>query len=169
MCRAALGGAPMVVGGGGAGAMVQYAEVELTAMGGWPTFIGVGRAGLDVGREWANQMAEFWGMSSGDGDLCHAGQRTNWAERQNFTQGDTLGLLLDCAQGTLAYYKNGERLGVAAEGLTGELCWAAALHEKGGSLRLTAKLPPAGVYGRDWQRQHHIPFTWVGRGRRVGV
>ena len=37
-------------------------------------------------------------------------------------------LLLDCDAGTLAVKKNGKRLGVAATGLTGELCWAVALH-----------------------------------------
>ena len=45
---------------------------------------------------------------------------------------------------TLTYYKNGVRLGVVATGLTGQLCWAAALYSRGVSLRLTAKLPPAG-------------------------
>ena len=39
-------------------------------------------------------------------------------------------------------YQNGARRGVAAEGLTGELCWAAALGDTGDCLRLTAKSPP---------------------------
>ena len=38
-----------------------------------------------------------------------------------------VGLLLDCDAGTLTVKKNGKRLGVAATGLAGELCWAAAL------------------------------------------
>ena len=43
-----------------------------------------------------------------------------------------VGLLLDCDAGTLTVKKNGVRLGVAATGLTGELCWAASMHYAGG-------------------------------------
>ena len=174
--RVALGGPPMVMGGVG---VVFYAEVEVTVLcppGGRTSsyshdiFIGVGRAGLDVGRKWAYRFEEFWGVDGGsgndDGSLVHADQSSLWAGQQGFGQGDTIGLLLNSA-GTLTVYKKGKqvgtdwngqpewdssgegmsRLGVAAEGLTGELCWAVALQSewsKGSSLRLTAKPPPAG-------------------------
>ena len=34
-----------------------------------------------------------------------------------------MGLLLDLEEGTLTVYKNGRRLGVMMEGLSGEYCW----------------------------------------------
>lgn len=143
MYRAALGGAPMAVGGG-AGA-VHYAEVKVLALG-MGALIGVGRPGLDVGREDANITAEFWGVDIGDGLLGHAGQWTTWAgsQRARFKQGDTLGLLLDGGAGTLSIFQNAVRLGIMVKGLTGELCWAAALGDERDSARLTAKPPPAG-------------------------
>ena len=76
--------------------------------------------------------------------------------------GDKIGLLLDGEAGTLTVYStqyypnmfNLRRLGMvagAAAGeagdlclprLTGELCWAVAMYNKGDSVRLTAKPPP---------------------------
>jgi hypothetical protein len=47
---------------------------------------------------------------------------------EHFGVDDVLGLMLDCDTGTLAVKKNGERLGVAATGLTGKFCWAAAVY-----------------------------------------
>jgi hypothetical protein len=139
--RAALatvaGRAPMVVGGDGAGAM-HYAEFEIFQN----MFIGVGRPGLDVEQTHAYETEEFWGLYCYDGDLMHAGQPTRWDGQQSFGQGDTMGLLLDCGAGHLVVYKNGARLGVAAAGLTGELCWAAAMGDQGDSVRITGKLPP---------------------------
>lgn len=38
-----------------------------------------------------------------------------------------LGMLLDLDAGSLAVYKNGRRLGVMAEGLSGEYCWAVSM------------------------------------------
>ena len=85
-------------------------------------------------------------------------------EQNRSRKGDTLGLLLDSVAGTLTIYKKGAecdkvttgtkgwdrgavgmtRVGLAAEGLTGALCWAAALQASGQSVRLTAKPPPLG-------------------------
>jgi hypothetical protein len=73
-------------------------------------------------------LDKFWGLYDSSGSLIHAGGYDQWAAQQGFTQGDVVGLLLDCDAGTLTVKKNGARLGVAATGLTGELCWAAALH-----------------------------------------
>jgi hypothetical protein len=45
----------------------------------------------------------------------------HWEGRQNATElGDRIGLLLDLDQGTMSVYKNDERLGVMATGLSGE-------------------------------------------------
>ena len=51
-----------------------------------------------------------------------------------------IGLLLDCDAGTLNVKKNGKRLGVAATGLTGELCWA-VLMLRSGKVRIAASDP----------------------------
>ena len=59
----------------------------------------------------------------------HAGGFDKWAGMQRFGKGDVVGLLLDCDAGTLTVKKNGKRLGVAATGLTGELCWAVCICE----------------------------------------
>jgi hypothetical protein len=77
-----------------------------------------------------------------------------WAGKPAFSEGDTLGLLLDGWGGTLTVYKNGVRLGVAVHGLTGQvlggfkrplaalgLCRLRAVRR---SLRLSAKPPPIG-------------------------
>ena len=169
--RVALGDAPMQVGGGGAGA-VHYVEIEFLELCDQALVghsIGVGRPGLDVGRENAEGgvwTPGFWGVDTDDALLDHADQRIDWAGYQFllFRQGDTLGLLLDGGAGTLAVYKKGTpsdahgrwdkdwdssgedmmRLGVAARGLTGELCWAATLADVGDIVRITAKPPPRG-------------------------
>ena len=48
---------------------------------------------------------------------------------QGYRTGDVLRLLLDCDAGTLTVKKNGTLLGVAVtSGLTGDLCWAVAVH-----------------------------------------
>jgi hypothetical protein len=92
----------------------------------------------------ADQMEGFWGVGVTTGLLWHAGRFCNWLGRQPFGQGDTLGLLLDCEAGRLVVYKNNLLLGVAATGLTGQLCWAAALGGDRGSVSITGKLPPLG-------------------------
>ena len=63
-----------------------------------------------------------------------------WDGQQRFGPGDVVGLLLDCDAGTLTVKKNGARLGVAATGLTGEFCWAAAMFDlgKAGAVRIAA-------------------------------
>jgi hypothetical protein len=60
-------------------------------------------------------------------------------------EGDRIGLLLDLDAGSLAVYKNDERLGVMQEGLTdaGGYRWAAALYGKGDSARIDAVPVPA--------------------------
>jgi hypothetical protein len=50
-------------------------------------------------------------------------------------EGDRTGLLLDLDQGTMTVYKNDERLGVMATGLSGEYSWAVVLYSAGSSAR----------------------------------
>ena len=56
---------------------------------------------------------------------------------------DHIGLLLDLDQGTMTVYKNDERLGVMATGLSGEYCWAVTLGYPEDSARIDAAATPA--------------------------
>ena len=68
---------------------------------------------------------------------------SNWPGMQTFAVGDRAGVLLDCGAGSLTMYKNGQRLGVAvANGVAGDLHWAASLGGNGTSVRLAALPPP---------------------------
>jgi hypothetical protein len=51
-------------------------------------------------------------------------------------EGDVVQLTLDCDAGTLTVHKNKVQVGVAARGLTGELCWVVTLWDKGTRLRI---------------------------------
>jgi hypothetical protein len=103
--------------------------VEFTVVKGVAgTFVGLARPDIDVQKPDAYKLKQFWGLHTGNGYLYHAGGCNLWAGKEGFEQGDVVGLLLDCDAGTLAVKKNGKRLGVAATGLTGNFCWAAALH-----------------------------------------
>jgi len=57
--------------------------------------------------------------------------------------GDRIGLLLDLDQGSMTVYKNDERLGVMATGLSGEYCWAVLLGDRNDSARIEAAAIPA--------------------------
>ena len=60
-------------------------------------------------------------------------------------EGDRIGLLLDLDQGSMTVYKNDERLGVMATGLSGEYSWAVSMYRHGSrSTRIeTAATPSA--------------------------
>jgi hypothetical protein len=90
--------------------------------------VGLARPDIDVHKPNAFTRDKIWGLHLNTGSMFHAGGCKIWIGRQGFGKGDVVGLLLDCDAGTLTVKKNGKRLGVAATGLTGELCWAAALH-----------------------------------------
>ena len=60
--------------------------------------------------------------------------RRDWKGRQHPVEGDRIGLLLDLDQGTMTVYKNDERLGVMATGLSGKYSWAVSLY--GSSARI---------------------------------
>jgi hypothetical protein len=122
---------------------------DVTVVGaGSNTFLGLARPGIDVAASGAYTRAGFWGLFSTTlianptGLLYHSGEGVRWAGQQSFGTGDVVGLLLDCDAGTLTVKKNGQRLGVAATGLTGELCWAVALSDRNdvaaGAVRIAA-------------------------------
>jgi hypothetical protein len=96
--------------------------------GWWQPFVGLARLDIDVPttRD-AYARDKFWGLYGIGGDLYHGGGAKSWTGQESFGTGDVVGLLLDCDAGTLAVKKNGKLLGVAATGLTGELCWAASI------------------------------------------
>jgi hypothetical protein len=109
--------------------------------------IGVGRPTLNVSRYMnaasAYKTADFWGVASYDGKLCHNGERQDWPGMQGCGTGDVLRLLLDSDAGTLTVKKNSTLLGVAVtSGLTGDLCWAVSCYGAGNSVRIKA-LDPA--------------------------
>jgi hypothetical protein len=59
-------------------------------------------------------------------------------------EGDRIDMLLDLDQGSMTVYKNDERLGVMATGLSGgEYCWGVALTDEGTSARIDAAAAPA--------------------------
>jgi hypothetical protein len=96
---------------------------------------GVMRPGWDVEGE--------QGVVSADGHCfyyTHSGRRfpgnNDWEGMQTAQkEGDRVGMLLDLDQGSMTVYKNDERLGVMATGLSGEYCWAVSL-SLGSSVRI---------------------------------
>ena len=49
----------------------------------------------------------------------------DWEGMERCRTGDTVGMLLNLDEGTLAVYKNNRRLGVMKDGLSGSYCWCA--------------------------------------------
>ena len=64
-------------------------------------------------------------------------------KRSAHEEGDRIGLLLDFDQGSMTVYKNDERLGVMATGLSGEYSWAVTLWNQGNSARIEPAARPA--------------------------
>jgi hypothetical protein len=58
-------------------------------------------------------------------------------------EGDRIGMLLDLDQGSMTVYKNDERLGVMATGLSGEYSWAVGLCRQTNITRIDATAAPA--------------------------
>ena len=70
--------------------------------------------------------------------------RRDWEGMQEaMEEGDRIGMLLDLDQGTMTVYKNDERLGVMATGLSGEYSWAVSLFVSGHSARIEVTEAPA--------------------------
>ena len=77
-----------------------------------------------------------WTSRKGFGALKQTYDKTCTVDSDPTTkQGDTFGLLLDCAAGTLTVTHNGNYLGTFS-GLKAPLCWAASMFFKGSVLRV---------------------------------
>jgi hypothetical protein len=123
-----------------------------------------GLTDLDLSKR-AHMTKQFWGINGNGGKLHHDGRFNDWLEVKDgdkrvpgFGAGDTVGLILDCDEGTLTVYKNGELLGACLQHsvrLQKEtLCWAVSLcgvcaatglpmaQPVGQSVRIAAKVPP---------------------------
>ena len=112
--------------------------------GGDPT--GLGRRGWRPARDLEGRNPEdleghcFYTTYDG---ACYPSYH-DWEGRQNATElGDRIGLLLDLDQGSMTVYKNDERLGVMATGLSGEYSWAVTLYKQDSSARIESAPAPA--------------------------
>jgi hypothetical protein len=116
---------------------------QFTVLRGRHVMVGVIRPGWDVGSGQGAQHVDghcfFWfGVGTRfPGD-------SSWEGMQPSAEpGDRIGLLLDLEQGSMAVYKNDERLGVMVRsGLSGEYSWAVSLCETGESVHLKALQAP---------------------------
>ena len=117
---------------------------QFTVVSGIYKFFGVIRPGWDVE---AGQHAQFV-----NGHCFYAtANGTRWPGYDSWEgmqgvmkRGDRIGMLLDLDQGSMTVYKNDERLGVMATGLSGEYCWAVTLAYGDDSARIEAAALPAG-------------------------
>eukprot|EP01046_Picozoa_sp_COSAG06_P034048 COSAG06_NODE_3529_length_5226_cov_6.215526_3_plen_305_part_00 len=116
---------------------------QFTVVGGRIMCFGVIRPGWDVEGGAHAQVVDghcFYNTYSG---FRFPGNR-DWEGTQDAQEeGDRIGLLLDLDQGTMTVYKNDERLGVMATGLSGEYSWAVLLFLSGYSARIDAAEAPA--------------------------
>jgi hypothetical protein len=114
---------------------------QFTVMHGFDMFFGVIRPGWDVeGGENAHSVDGHCFYST------HAGHHypgRRWEGMQGMKDGDRIGMLLDLDQGTMTVYKNDERLGVMATGLSSEYSWAVSLYVQGHSARIDSPELPA--------------------------
>ena len=117
-------------------------EISFVGSDALQVMCGVARPGLDALRAsaWTTEPCQFWGyyhdgamMTGAGGAMYYGGNAHHWAGQQGYEAEDVLRLLLDSDAGTLTVKKNGVLLGVAvSEGLTGDLCWAVAVHRADG-------------------------------------
>jgi hypothetical protein len=79
---------------------------------------------------------------------CRCPGYRDWEGRQGAVkEGGRIGMLLDLDQGTMTVYKNDERLGVMATGLSGEYSWAALMHVEGDSVCIeVAEVPTSPMH-----------------------
>ncbi|RLN96816.1 hypothetical protein BBJ28_00012064 [Nothophytophthora sp. Chile5] len=90
-------------------------------------FVGVAtrRANLD---SFLGADEQSWGFI-GDKALYYQRNRVR-AYGETFTEGDCIGLTLDCEKGELSFSKNGVDLGVAFDNVVGEVCPAVAFYSR---------------------------------------
>jgi hypothetical protein len=116
----------------------QFTVVSSEAM-----FFGVIQPGWDVeGGMDADSVDGHCFYYTYDGYRC-PGFR-DWEGMQGAQkEGERIGMLLDLDQGSMTVYKNDERLGVMATGLSGEYCWAVSMYGQEDSVRIAAAAAPA--------------------------
>lgn len=124
------------------------AEFTIVRDAGLELMIGVARPTLDTSQPSAYTGEGFWGILNHGGEIFNSSEiGSDWQGRPEggYVEGDVLRLLLDSDAGTLTVKNNGVLLGVAVtDGLTGDLCWAAALDSDdsgAGSVRIKAVDP----------------------------
>jgi hypothetical protein len=114
---------------------------QFTVVGGSMLF-GVIRPGWDVeGGKNAQDVDRVCFYDTGNGLRWSGPQR--WEGMQGVEDGDRIGMLLDLDQGSMTVYRNDERLGVMATGLSGEYSWAVELPRHGDSARIEPAALPA--------------------------
>jgi hypothetical protein len=119
----------------------HYAQFTAVS-GGYLMCFGVIRPGWDVeGGAYAEDLDGHCFCVTLDGTRFPAQQ--DWEGRQHAREGDRIGMLLDLDQGTMTVYKNDERLGVMATGLSGEYSWAVSMYGQGDSTRIESAPAPA--------------------------
>jgi hypothetical protein len=117
---------------------------QFTVVSGRLMFFGVIRPGWDVGGGMdADNVDGHCFYYTCDGQRCPG--EHDWEGMQDARkQGDRIGMLLDLDQGSMTVYKNDERLGVMATGLSGEYCWAVTMgSQEEDSVRIAAAAAPA--------------------------
>jgi hypothetical protein len=122
---------------------VQFTVVQFTVVaGGRYMYFGVIRPGCDVeGGKRAQHVDGHCLYATRSG--CRYPGDNDWEGMQRVRkEGDRIGMLLDLDQGTMTVYKNDERLGVMATGLSGEYSWASSLYSEGNSARIEAAEAP---------------------------
>ncbi|XP_066934028.1 SPRY domain-containing SOCS box protein 3-like [Clytia hemisphaerica] len=102
----------------------HYWEVQMSsAVYGTDMMIGIGASNVNLDR-YKSQFCSLigkdidsWGISY-FGTLHHNGKTKNFCKK--FERGATIGCHLDLWKGTLSFYRNGEPLGIAFDGLLGK-------------------------------------------------
>jgi hypothetical protein len=118
-----------VMNAGRHAAAFTVGQTELDDDGGATLMVGLARPYIGVSEADAYNSDQFWGVYHHDGSMYQDGCREAWEGQEGFQAGDVVGLLRDCDAGPLPVTPTGQRLGVAATGLTGHLCWAVCICE----------------------------------------
>eukprot|EP00501_MAST-03F_sp_TOSAG23-6_P001962 GSMAST32.ASY1.ANO1.2046.1 assembled CDS len=138
----------------------------------WSTVLGTSGFAVGINR-WAIHIEKsvtayiFIGVATRDVSICnflggdahgwgYIGDRALYHQRaklktygERFSQGDTIGVVLDMDRGTLSFSHNGVSLGIGFEGLSGKLFPAVAFYNRGQRLSLVQDefhCPGIGIY-----------------------
>ena len=112
-----------------------------SANGNRTMYVGVGREGLDVEKGNHHKTAAAWYLRTDDGTLYGGGPADKDKEKpteKGFQVGDRIGVRMNCDDGSLRFYKNGETLdaGFPAGTITGPVVGAVELLCSGQALTL---------------------------------